>query len=311
VNDIINWAQHSPTDDFWITAGVLVATTVGGFVGSFWFYLRKRVIEDTPTSLIRSAAQGYIELNGTGKLMDGPPILAPLTGSVCTWFSYQIEERRRSGKRTNWVTVEQGTSDELFLLEDETGICVIDPEGASVTPSARDIWYGATRQPTTGPSPRRGGFTFGIGSYRYCEHRMNPGDPLYALGLFKTVGGAGGAFNVDADVRELLRAWKRDSERLLREYDANKDGEVDMEEWQKVREAAYKTIMEQHADRKTAMPSNIMARTGDVRRPYILSALPQASLERRYALYTSGLIVLFFLAGSAATWLIGMRLTTG
>jgi len=84
-----------------------------------------------------------------------------------------------------------------------------------------------------------------------------------------------------------------------------------MEEWQKVREAAYKAIMEQHADRKTAMPSNIMARTGDMRRPYLLSALPQKRLVRRYNLYAAGLIILFFLAGSAATWLIGLRMASG
>ena len=304
--DLLAWASHSPPDDFWVAAGILLLLTVAGFVGAFWFYLRKRIIEDTPTSRIRSAAQGYTELAGTGKLMDGPPIISPLTGTVCTWFSYHVEERRQSGKRTNWVTVEKGTSDDLFLLEDDTGICVIDPDGASVTCLESDTWYGSTLRPETGPLRRR--WFLSGGRYRYNEKRLLPGEPLYAIGLFKTVGGAGGYFNVDADVGELLREWKRHSESLLKIYDKNKDGQLDMEEWQKVREAAYRNVMAEYDERKAAMPANLLCHTRDHRRPYLLSAIPQDRLVQRYNLYAAGLLVLFFIAGSAATWLIGVRL---
>ncbi len=197
MNGIIEWARTAPADDFWITAAVLIGLAVAGFIGAFYYFLRKRIIEDTPTARIRSAAQGYVELTGIGKLMDGPPIISPLTGTQCTWYSYQIEERRRSRRRTRWVTVDRGTSDELFLLEDETGTCVIDPEGAGVTPAARDIWYGATPRPASGPGGGRRWFSGG--RYRYTEQRLHPGEPLFAIGLFETVGGAGGHFNVDGE----------------------------------------------------------------------------------------------------------------
>ena len=59
-------------------------------------------MEDTPTSKIRSAAQGYVELSGHGELMEGPKIIAPLTSKYCTWYSYKVEERRRSGKNSQW-----------------------------------------------------------------------------------------------------------------------------------------------------------------------------------------------------------------
>ncbi|MEJ2760067.1 MAG: GIDE domain-containing protein [Gammaproteobacteria bacterium] len=309
MHDLAVWAQASPPDDFWVTAGVLILLSVGGFVGAFVFYLRKSIIEDTPTSKIRSAAQGYVELVGRGKLMEGPPIVAPLTGTVCTWFSYRIEERRRTGKNTNWVTVEKGVSDDLFLIQDETGACVIDPEGASVTPHANDVWYGSSQQPMTGPRAGGGGWISFGGRYRYQEERLHPEESLFAIGLFKTVGGAGGDFNVDEDLRELLREWKRHSEALLKIYDKDKDGQLDMEEWQAVREAAYRKVMADYKERKTVMPANVMGRTGDMRRPYLLSAVSQRGLERRFTYYIAGLITLFFLAGASASWLIDLRVS--
>lgn len=285
---------------------MLVGLTVAGFIGAFYYFLRKRIIEDTPTARIRSAAQGYVELTGIGKLMDGPPIISPLTGTQCTWYSYRIEERRRSGRRTRWVTVDKGTSDELFILEDETGTCVIDPEGAGITPAAKDIWYGSTPRPASGPGGGRRWFSGR--RYRYTEQRLHPGEPLYAIGLFETVGGAGGHFNVDGDVRELLREWKRGSERLLEKFDRNRDGEIDVQEWEAVRQQAYREVMVRHAERKTAEPMNLMTATHDRRRPYILSAVPQDDLVRRFHHYSAVLILLFFATGATATWLIGLRL---
>lgn len=304
--DIIEWARTAPADDFWITAAVLVGLTIAGFIGAFYYFLRKRIIEDTPTSRIRSAAQGYVELTGIGKLMEGPPIIAPLTGTPCTWYSYEIEERRRSRRRTRWVTIDRGTSEELFLLEDETGTCVIDPEWAGVTPAARDIWYGSTARPSGGPGSGRRWFSGG--RYRYTEQRLHPGEPLFAIGLFETVGGAGGHFNVDGDVRTLLREWKRDSEQLLEKFDYNRDGDIDVREWEAVRQQALREVMARHAERKTVEPMNLMTATHDRRRPYILSAVPQDHLVRRFHHYSIGLILLFFAAGTASTWIIGLRL---
>lgn len=77
-------------------------------------------------------------------------------------------------------------------------------------------------------------FNIGIGGYRYTEMRIHPNEPLYAIGLFETVGGAGSEYNTGSDVGHLLREWKKNSEQLLARFDENKDGQIDMEEWQKV-----------------------------------------------------------------------------
>jgi hypothetical protein len=306
------WIQNAPADDFWFYAIVALVAAAAGFFGAFYFFYRKRLIEDTPTSKIRSAAQGYIELSGRGELLEGQPITAPLTKTICTWYSYQVEEHRGSGKNARWVTVDKGDSDELFLLIDDTGQCVIDPEGANVTPSIKESWYGSTRSPTSSPLARkRSWFSFGAGRYRYTEKRMHPGEILYAIGLYKTVGGASSQFNINDDVRDILREWKSDSESLMAKFDKNKDGQIDMEEWQKVREEAYKAVVERHAEVKNTPPVNVMSNTRDRRRPYLLSAVSQSDMIRRFYYYSISLIILFFICGAIATWLIGVRLATG
>jgi len=307
-----DWVKHSPSDDFWEIAIVLVALTIGGFIGAFYFFLRKRIIEDTPTSKITSAAQGYVELSGHGKLMDGSIISGPLTNITCTWYSYTIEEHRSSGKNSHWVTIDKGISDSLFLLVDRSGEAVIDPEKANVTPSITDVWHGHSRHPDprgNGTRKKKGFFSVGVGRYRYTEERMHPDDPLYAIGLFDTVGGAGSEYDANADVGHLLRDWKKNSEQLLARFDENKDGEIDMEEWQKVRETAFKQIQSQHAEQKATAPVHMLSKTCDSRRPYLLSALPQSDLVKRYSWYSSGLIATFFIAGILATWMIGVRLS--
>ena len=56
---------------------------------------------------------------------------------------------------------------------------------------------------------------------------MHPGELLYALGLYKTVGGASSQFNVNNDVRDIISEWKSDSEALMAKFDKNKKEEIE------------------------------------------------------------------------------------
>jgi hypothetical protein len=302
---VADWARYSVPDDFWPVAIILLVFCIGGFVGWLYYFMRMRMIQNIPTSKIRSAAQGYLELTGEGKLMDGPEIFAPLTGKICTWYSFEIQERRRSGRKNRWVTIEKGLSEELFLLVDETGQCVIDPEGASVVSKHSDTWYGTSSRPRQG-SIKRGGL-LSSGRYRYNEKRMHPDDPLYAIGLYQTTGGASTQFNLNSDVLALLKEWKSDSDTLLKKYDKNSDGQIDVKEWESVRKAALNKVKEHHQEIKSVPPVNIMTKTRDTRRPFILSVLPQDELVRTYKLYFWGLIGLFFISGAFLTWIIDLR----
>ncbi len=309
------WAKNGPADDFWFWAiGLLVAAIVGFFF-AFNTIHRKRIIEDTPTSKIRSAAQGYVELVGHGQLMEGQPIVSPLTGTTCTWYEYKVEEQRYTGKRTEWKTIRKGISDELFLIIDETGQCIIDPEDAHVTVVNNDVWYGNEASPVRGPlsANKKHHFFTNIGKhrkYRYTEKRMHSGESLYAIGLYKTVGGAGVKIDMNESVRELIREWKSDTDTLMKKFDKNDDGEIDLQEWQNVREEAYKHIMERHNEQKTLPPIHILNKTNDNRRPFILSAIAQDDLTRRLHIYSVLSICLFLICGSFSTWIISLRMAS-
>jgi len=103
-----------------IAAAVMIA--LAAFVASFVFVRRARLIEDTPTSRLSSAALGYVELEGEAVMMAGVPIVAPLTLTPCAWFRYCIEERIDDDKRAlgRWRTHTRGASDGLFALRDDT-----------------------------------------------------------------------------------------------------------------------------------------------------------------------------------------------
>jgi hypothetical protein len=105
---------------FWL----IVVGLAGAAVYSFWYafkaWAKNRVIEDTPTSRVRSAAQGYVELSGHGVQPPDAQNKGPLTGMPCTWWRYKIEERRYSGRSRSWTTVQIDTSAVPFLLDDGT-----------------------------------------------------------------------------------------------------------------------------------------------------------------------------------------------
>ncbi len=282
-----------------------------------WRHLHKaRTIEDIPTAKARSAPQGYVELEGAGRLMDGPPIIAPLSGLPCVWFRYRIEEQitteHRGHTQTRWQTVSSGVSTEVFWLEDDTGRVAVDPEDADVTPKHKDMWRsralgGGINYPTsiasflathTGPNP-----------YRFTEERINPSERIYALGMLKNVASYTNQPTVDEEIRELLKAWKQDQAALKERFDLSRDGNIDQQEWLLARSAARREILKSR--RETEMQFNdginLLSRAGDARRPYILSAYPQGHLVKRYRvaslLYGAG----FFLLGIVAVWLFNTR----
>ena len=81
---------------------LIVIGLAAAAVYSLWYtfrsWARNRAIEDTATSRVRSAAQGYVEISGLGVLPPKSANKAPLTGIPCTWWRYKIEERRSTGR---------------------------------------------------------------------------------------------------------------------------------------------------------------------------------------------------------------------
>src|SRR4051794_9943525 len=104
----------------------LAAMTTVSFCAWMANYRRYRQVDDVPTSKIASAAQGYVELLGKSVSMD-TPVLSPVSGLPCCWYRYRIE-RNTSGDK--WQHEDSGESIAHFLLVDDTGQCIISPDGA-------------------------------------------------------------------------------------------------------------------------------------------------------------------------------------
>lgn len=239
---------------------------------------RRRSIDDTPTSRVSSAAQGYVELRGQGQPFDSGCIYSRLRLHPCLWFRYQIEKRDSEDK---WQTCEEGDSDDSFVLVDGEGRCVIDPAGAEISTSHRDHW----RQ----------------GDLRYTEWLIQEGDPLYALGDFRTIGGLQQSLDATADLNALLNQWKSDPVELRRRFGLDGDGDISEQEWQLARQAARREIDRQHQASRRQEPVNVLRRPEDGR-PFLVSNLPPESLSRRYGWWALAHLVVFFAALAALPW---------
>jgi len=290
---------------YWLFVGGFAAAAVYSFWFTFQSWRKNRVIEDTPTSRVRSAAQGYVELSGRGILPPGAKNQGPLTGIPCVWWRYRIEQRRRRDR--NHLTVSD-TSEVPFLLDDGTGQCLIDPRGAEVFPGVTNVWYGAEEWPRGPPTPEPTGLlgwvsrAFATGNYRYIEHRLPLGHPVYAIGDFHSVGGAG-AVDTETAMTELLRAWKKDQPTLLARFDSNHDGTLSHAEWERARATARQQVIETEVAEMPRPAVNVLAEPGDGR-PFLLAGSEGELLAQRFRVRAFAGVGGFVGASAALTWML-------
>jgi hypothetical protein len=259
---------------------------------SFWYTFKawsaNRVIGDTPASRVRSAAQGYVELAGQGLINEAAPNKAPLTHRPCTWWRYKIEERSSVGRSRNWSTIDSGTSEIPFILDDGTGRCLVDPRGAEVFPKAKDVWYGDSVWPDLRIPDGQGFFgkladvLLSGGRYRYTEYRLQSHEPVCALGEFRSIGGIG-AEDPDDAVARLLHDWKQDQKTLLARFDRDRDGVLSGAEWDLAREAARQQAVGGMLAKPPAPTQSLLCKPEDGR-AFLLSASDASSLARRLRL---------------------------
>jgi hypothetical protein len=272
-------------------------------IGGAWICIgrwsRARHLLDTPTSRIRSAAQGYVELVGILRELGVPQPIAPLTGEHCLWWRYCIEEYRSNGKRSSWNVLERGTSEAWLRLADATGECLIDPRGADVHPAYRKVWTGSLRPPRgVAPSGWLGLLSSGK-RYRYTEERLHEGEPLYAIGDFRTTGGGRHGLDLSSAKREVIRQWKGDYAGLLQRFDSNADGQLDEQEWNRVHLAARLEAEDRHRQSSAAPEQHQLSRP-DEALPFVLSSHGEEVITRRFYWQAAGGAVMCLVG---AVWL--------
>lgn len=260
---------------FLALAVLFAAGTVYAVYYLFVSLRRDRFAADTPLAHIRSAAQGYVHLEGQAGPPPEGPITAPLSGLDCVWWDYKIEERRQVGNNNHeWCVVDSATSVAPFSLRDADGECLVGPVGADVTPTSHETWYGDTPRPACLPGLSGRGWSPDR-EYRYSERVICPGAHLTVLGELRS---HSAVESIEREVGKIVVGWKQDQAALLARFDRNHDGQLDAEEWESARAAAREQV-EASLGSKNARVSVVGQTTHG--EPFLVAPLDTKNLVRR------------------------------
>ncbi len=221
----------------------LIVESFFGLGAGFWMFysgfkgLRlKRLIEEIPTSKVRSAAMGTVELAGTASPVT--LLIDPLYQKPCVFYRIKVEEERGSGKRRHWVTIHTAdSSNRPFWLQDETGRALILPAGADTRFKtdlcAKTGLFGSDPVATRYIASVAGS---SLSSRRLSAEIIREGDPFYALGyacpMEEPMGKAESVSRrFTLPFHELARRLKADPAKM-KALDKNQDGSIDAEEWE-------------------------------------------------------------------------------
>jgi hypothetical protein len=244
-----------------------------------WLKRARGTVAGLPLSKCRSAAQGYVRLFGTQRYIDGKPLLAPLTGKPCTWWSYTIERYvpwRLDRNASEWEVIKQATSASPLVLDDGTGQVTIDLTGAGLLFGAGDRWHGETASPVWPPPPLPAG-----NKYRYTESRMDEGHTIHVAGQLTTHSNIPSATAIKQAALGMLTRWKQNLPTLRERFDRNHDGVIDPDEWETARQAAFAAAESElsHEQDLAVDGRSVIAKPADGK-PFVISPLPDMDFDQ-------------------------------
>ncbi|MEJ2115785.1 MAG: hypothetical protein P8X88_07010, partial [Gammaproteobacteria bacterium] len=177
--------------------------------------------------------------------------------------------------------------------------CVIDPENAEVTPSSTNTWYGSKRINIT-QYPNQTSVLKILSDvlmqsgqrYRYTERRIDQYESLYAIGEFSSMGTAYQESLKDA-ASAHLRELKRNKEKLD-EYDKNKDGQINLAEWEEARKDAKRIVLEQQLSSPLPKQMHVLKKPQTKKyQPFLLSSKSESYISRKNLIFSAALALLF------------------
>ena len=272
----------------------LAAVFVLLFTGLYFFFrsilrILPRVvwITSTPTSPIRSLALGLNEVNGNVKLREA--ISSPATGLECCLTRYKMQELRvhhtRNGRTTSWHTVNSGFFYTPFFLQDREGNRIlVDPKDAELLIPWETYYPNSGFAPASEP-----------GSIRYLEQAIYSNSLLYVLGEAKKKTRFA---DIQDEVSTQLAVLRGDPEKMS-EYDENKDGQVDMVEWENAVRKTEKKVTDEMVAAAGNPTDTLVVAKPSAKRPFIISTHSEKEVTRRlrwkgYFMLISGLVLVFF-----------------
>ncbi|MGB2831568.1 MAG: hypothetical protein WBC07_01350 [Methylotenera sp.] len=256
---------HLGKSDSQAWSWLLSIALVFSFFAALFNYWRLLKITEAPTSTIASAAQGYIELQGVASTVKA--FKTPYHGIPCVWYRGWVYANRLdnpySKKPIDSRLLEYLESDTVFQLKDETGTCIVNPKGA-------EIIFAQKR-------------TFFKNEHRYVEEYLPAGKSLYVLGQLDTRHEQVDSEVINREVRTILADIKTRKHQLLNRYDHNRNGQIDMDEWELARQDAIKQAHAKHA-MKAHTGSFTLAKPTD-NHLFLISAKSPHALSTNYRIW--------------------------
>ena len=278
-------ANHEPL----LFAGILVG--VGGtfFFAGFKKLRTLRRIENTPTCKIRSMPMGSVEVKGLAQTEE--PLEAPFTGKASAYYEIEIEEYRKRGKHSSWVTIHKYSSDAPFHLDDGTGRVLVIPHGAETHLPADFVQRTSlfseaplrlqTYLQTNGLERR----FFNRGrSLRFTERHIEVGQPAYVHGVAQERAGLARWREQMERVTEKLREIKASPE-AMQSLDVDGDGRVSDDEWQSAHSEAVAEVREEGVE------DRVVIGAGSSGELFLLSDRSEKALVSRLRLESAGCVL--------------------
>ena len=198
-------------DELMLLSTVAILGGLYLFFRGFPLLARKRLLLNTPTSRIRSASLGLVEISGVAT---GPYTLpAPISGMPCFLYSTTAWLQSDESKTHEWKKVAEETLHVPFFLDDGTGKLLVDPRGAELDlhRDLRQTYSDTIFSPHA--TPQVSGFLARHGAtetskIRIEERCIKPKDTLFVVGTM--------AENPGIDVRRFPLPVERNNLVLTR-----------------------------------------------------------------------------------------------
>ncbi len=205
---------------------VAILASIFASIFNYWRLLK---ITEAPISTIAAAAQGYVEL--FGKAITDKPLKTPYQNIPCVWYRAWVYANREGDDDSidllNQQLLDYSESQLSFTLDDGTGQCTVNPSGAEV------VYFEAR--------------TWRKNDHRYAEEYLPMNKPIYVIGQLDTRHEVLDDDAIKHYLSEKLTNWKTNQQQLINRFDQNRDGQIDMAEWQLARQEALKEVKAEHA----------------------------------------------------------------
>ena len=210
---------------FWETAAGSAIVLAGFLMFSYSLLLLyyRRMVENTPTSKIRSFSMGMVELSGKTRRYYGLRTSARKT--PCIYFRCRYYKLHKTDDASRWSLTRSVSSGKIpFYIEDDTGRILIKPKGAifnipMTTQSFQGNYIPSLSLHLHDPNTK------------VVEELIPEKTRLYVLGSAQV---EKHGKKIREIITDKLRVLKHSTE-AMSEYDINGDGRIDVDEWDAAR----------------------------------------------------------------------------